>query len=83
MYGADVMGKSREEVQKQADLWVDWFGNNAPDKTFFWYIIDEPRTVVYPWIKERTEWVKSNPGTGKVTSCFYNQQLCGRTLRLH
>jgi hypothetical protein len=70
MYGAGVMGKNREEVQLQADLWVDWFRNNAPDKTFFWYIIDEPRPSVYPWIKERTEWVKSSPGTGKSLPVF-------------
>jgi hypothetical protein len=81
MYGADIMGNSKEEVQKQADLWVGWFRNNAPDKTFFWYIKDEPGKSAYPWIKERAEWIKSNAGPGKLLPVFttssYLAELAG------
>ena len=81
MYGADVMGNNKADVQKQADLWVDWFRANAPGITYFWYIIDEPGKGVYPWIKERSEWVKSNPGPGKslpiFTTTHYQEELAG------
>jgi hypothetical protein len=81
IYGAAVMGNNEADVQQQADLWVDWFMKNAPGISYFWYIIDEPGKEVYPWIKERSEWVKSNPGPGKslpiFTTTSYNEALSG------
>lgn len=79
MYGSEVMGNTKVDIQKQADLWVDWFRANAPHIIYFWYIIDEPGKDVYPWIKERAEWVKSNPGPGKLlpifTTTHYQEEL--------
>jgi len=81
MYGSEVMGNAEAGVQKQADLWVDWFRANAPGIIYFWYIIDEPGKSVYPWIQERAEWVKSNPGPGKslpiFTTTHYQEELAG------
>ncbi|MBY5957360.1 hypothetical protein KUV50_04375 [Membranicola marinus] len=33
MYGTDVLGNTKEEIQLQSDLWVTWFKSNAPDVT--------------------------------------------------
>jgi len=80
MYGSRVMGDTKAEVQKQADLWVEWFDKNAPEIIFFWYIIDEPHTnELFKWIRERAGWVKSNPGIGKAlpifTTTHYREEL--------
>lgn len=79
MYGANVLGNNRSEVHQQSDLWVNWFNDNSPDITYFWYITDEPPKDKYPWIKERAGWVKSNPGPGKNLQVFtttgYNEEL--------
>jgi len=81
MYGSNALGNTRPEVQKQADLWVDWFSKNAPGITYFWYITDEPTPREYPWIKEKAGWVKSNPGPGKslpvFTTTHYQEALAG------
>jgi hypothetical protein len=81
MYAAPVMGNSKSLVQKQADLWVDWFQKNAPQATYFWYIIDEPREDKHAWIRERADWIKSNPGAGKALPVFtttgYQEALTG------
>ena len=65
MYGADVLGDTKEKIRTESDKWVKWFKENAPGVTCFWYIIDEPGPVQFPWILERTGWLKSNPGPGK------------------
>lgn len=70
MYGADILGNSKTEMQQESDLWVTWLRENAPDVTYFWYMTDEPPLSKYPWIKERAEWVKSNPGPGKDLPTF-------------
>jgi len=70
MYGANVLGNTKTEMQQQSNLWVTWFGQNAPDVTYFWYMTDEPPLSRYPWIKERAEWLKSNPGPGKDLPTF-------------
>ncbi len=64
MYGRQVLGNTKESVQKESDKWVLWFEDNAPEVKYFWYMIDEPGPVQYPWIKERASWIKSNPGPG-------------------
>ncbi len=81
MYGSKVMGNTKEVVQKQADLWVEWFSKNAPAVTYFWYITDEPGEDKYPWIRERAEWIKSNNGSCKnlpvFTTTAYKKDLAG------
>lgn len=81
VYGSPVMGNSKSEIQKQADLWVEWFQKNAPGVKYFWYIIDEPNEKLYPWIKERSGWIKSNSGIGKSLPVFttraYQKELLG------
>jgi len=81
MYGGKVMGDSKNEVWRQSDLWVNWFQKNAPTVTYFWYLIDEPTEPKFAWIKERTEWLKSNPESGKSLRVFttrsYAQALSG------
>ncbi len=64
MYGSPVLGETKETIQIESDKWVHWFQENVPGVTFFWYIIDEPGPVQFPWILERTGWLKSNPGPG-------------------
>jgi len=70
MYGAQVLGQTKSEVRKQANLWVDWFQKNAPDVKYFWYMTDEPDSARYAWVKERAEWIHSNPGSGKALPVF-------------
>ncbi len=81
MYGSltDRVFDSRESAWRESDRWVSWFEANAPKVTFFWYIIDEPGEVIFPWIKERAGWIHSNPGPGKklpvFTTRFYSPEL--------
>lgn len=70
MYGAKVMGDTKEKVQEQSDLWVNWFDLNAKDATYFWYICDEPATSDFTWINEKASWIRSNPGPGKNLAIF-------------
>jgi hypothetical protein len=81
MYGSNVMGNEKTEVQHQADLWVNWFKENAPKAIYFWYLTDEPPRSRYPWIIERGDWINSNPGSGKDLPVFttrgYQQDLAG------
>jgi len=64
MYGARVLGNTKESVQNESDKWVRWFEKEAPDTKYFLYLIDEPGPVQFPWILERADWVKSNTGPG-------------------
>ena len=81
MYGSRVLGQTKSEVQKASDEWVNWFNKHAPDVRYFWYITDEPDSSRYPWVKERAEWIHSNPGTGKslpvFTTTTYHKELSG------
>ena len=81
MYASPVLGNTKEAIQEQADRWVSWFKSNAPGVTYFWYIIDEPLKDKYEWIRERSGWVKSNPGPGKLLPVFtttnYQEELKG------
>jgi hypothetical protein len=71
VYGADIMGQTKDAVQSQSNQWVDWFQKNSPGTRYFWYIIDEPQDKkLFPWIKERASWVKTNPGSGKRLPIF-------------
>lgn len=70
MYGSPIMGSTKEEVQKQSNLWVDWFNKNAPGISYFWYMTDEPPKDRYPWVLERGSWIKDNPGVGKALPLF-------------
>jgi hypothetical protein len=81
MNSTPVLGTNKTNVQKQSDLWVDWFEKNAPGVTYFGYMIDEPLPDKYVWIKERAVWIKSNPGKDKslpsFTTTSYNKELAG------
>ncbi|HUQ66125.1 MAG TPA: glycoside hydrolase domain-containing protein [Flavitalea sp.] len=70
MYSSPVLGETKEEVQKQSDLWVNWFNKSSPSTRYFWYIIDEPRKDKHEWIRERANWVKKNPGPGRSLPIF-------------
>lgn len=70
MYGSAIMGNTKEEVQQQANLWVKWFKDNSPNTTYFWYMTDEPPKSRYPWVLERSSWIKTNPGIGKTLPLF-------------
>ncbi|MBW7995458.1 MAG: DUF4091 domain-containing protein [Candidatus Glassbacteria bacterium] len=76
MYGAitDRVMNSMENTRAESDKWVSWFEKNAPDVTYFWYMIDEPGKVQFPWIKEHADWVHSNPGPGKRLPVFTTRQ---------
>jgi hypothetical protein len=65
MYGARVLGNTKEKMQEESDKWVLWFEANAPKVDFFKYLIDEPGPAQYAYINEEARWIKSNPGPGK------------------
>ncbi len=72
IYGS-ITGRAfadRESAWRESDRWVTWFEKNAPNVTYFWYMIDEPGEVQFPWIKERAGWVHGNPGPGKKLPVF-------------
>jgi len=81
MYGGNVMGDTKEEVQMQADLWVNWFDENSPKTVYFRYLIDEPTEEKHAWVNERGKWIDSNPGVGKklplFTTTHFQQPLEG------
>ncbi len=81
IYGNPVLGNVKDTVQKQANLWVNWFNKNAPLVKYFWYLIDEPLEDKYSWIRERAGWIKTNPGAGKSLPIFtttnYTKALLG------
>jgi hypothetical protein len=82
MYGSPVMGNTKSDVQKQADLWVGWFAEEAPEIIYFWYIIDEPHDAeTFAWIRERAGWIKSNSAAGRslpvFTTSHYREDLDG------
>ncbi len=64
MYGSQVLGTTKEEMQKESDKWALWFEKNVPGITFFKYMIDEPGPSQYSFINEQVSWIKSNPGPG-------------------
>ncbi|MFD2101478.1 hypothetical protein [Flagellimonas iocasae] len=79
IYGNPVLGRTKDSVQSESNKWVTWFEENSPDTRYFWYMIDEPGEVQYPYIKQNAEWVKSNPGPGKrlpiFTTTAYKEEL--------
>ena len=75
MYGADVLNReSRETVQRQSDLWVDWFTKNAPSVEYFYYIIDEPGPTQFYWIDRIARWIHENPGPGRKLPVFLTRK---------
>jgi len=83
MYGS-ITGRafgSEERARNESDRWVEWFDKNAPGVVYFWYMIDEPGRVQFPWITERASWVKNNPGPGRRLPIFitreYTPELAG------
>ena len=72
MYGSitDSRMNSEQAVREESDSWVNWFAKNAPDAVYFWYLIDEPGKVQYPYIREHAAWVHHNPGPGKALPVF-------------
>ncbi|MFH0759741.1 MAG: glycoside hydrolase domain-containing protein [Bacteroidota bacterium] len=65
MYGSQVLGTTKKEIQAECDKWVLWFGKNAPGVNYFKYMIDEPGPSQYAFINEQAGWMKSNPGPGR------------------
>jgi hypothetical protein len=65
MYGGRVLGNTKKKIQEESDKWVQWFEKNAPDVTYFKYMIDEPGPAQYSFINEEAGWIKSNPGPGR------------------
>ena len=70
MYGGNVLGDTKESNQEQSNLWVNWFSKNAPDVTYFHYVIDEPGEEKHDWLKQKAQWIKSNSGAGKNLPLF-------------
>jgi hypothetical protein len=65
MYGGRNLGDTMEKMREESDKWVTWFEKNAPDVTYFKYMIDEPGPAQYDFINREAGWIKSNPGPGK------------------
>ena len=57
-------GDTEGEYRTNSDAWVNWFDANAPNVEYFLYLIDEPQSDMYDWIKQRADWIHNNPGPG-------------------
>ena len=79
IYGGKVLGETKESIQAESNKWVSWFEANSPSTKYFWYMIDEPGPIQYPWIKQNASWIKSNPGAGSRLPIFitnpYREEL--------
>jgi hypothetical protein len=53
---------------------VEWFEENAPGVRYFNYLIDEPGSSQYEWIRERSGWIKNNPGPGGRMPVFITRE---------
>ena len=67
----------KELAWRESDRWVEWFEKNAPGVTYFWYVIDEPGEVQFPWNRERAEWIHGNPGPGGRLPVFTTRAWVG------
>lgn len=74
MYGSNVLGDSRESMQRESDKWVQWFEENAPNVQYYWYMIDEPGEVQFPYIREQAGWIHDNPGPGSELPVFTTRE---------
>jgi len=75
MYGEDVLGREDQtSVQRQSDLWVEWFRQHAPAVEYFYYIIDEPGPSQFYWIDRIAGWIHNNPGPGKKLPVFLTRE---------
>ncbi|MFC1537404.1 glycoside hydrolase domain-containing protein [Gemmatimonadota bacterium] len=74
MYGGSVMGDNESEVRAEADKWVNWFDENAPGVRYFWYLIDEPGSDKFDWIKERAGWIHNYEGAGSRMPVFTTRE---------
>ena len=76
IYGSitNTVMNTKEKAQAESDRWVRWFEENAPGVRYFWYIIDEPGKVQFPFIKERAGWIHNNPGPGRRLPVFTTRE---------
>ncbi|WP_177182627.1 DUF4091 domain-containing protein [Paenibacillus sp. OV219] len=65
MYGAKVLGSEPEEMQREADKWVEYFEALKWPGSYFCYLIDEPLPAKYEWIREQAAIVHDSVGAGK------------------
>ncbi len=74
MYGGTPLGNSIDSVREQSDLWVRWFEDNSPGTRYFRYLVDEPGSDLFPWIRDRAAWIHDNPGPGKRMPVFITRE---------
>jgi hypothetical protein len=78
MYGAHIMGRTDEELLEEAAKWQAWFAEKDWDGAYFWYILDEPRSDKYQWIRDRSALLKSHGIDIPVfTTSSYKEELDG------
>jgi hypothetical protein len=68
---------TEEGYRAESDRWVTWFQGNAPDVAYFLYLTDEPKPddkETVAWIRERADWIHSNPGPGRELPIFITVQ---------
>ncbi len=68
---------TEEGYRAESDRWVEWFQANAPEVAYFLYLTDEPKPdngEIVAWIKERADWIHSNPGPGRELPIFITVQ---------
>jgi len=63
-YGAVSDSETREQLWRKFDSYAEWFSANAPRVLPFIYLIDEPGPKMFPWVREKSAWIKDNPGPG-------------------
>lgn len=64
---------TESDMRTHSDAWVNWFQSNAPNTDFFLYLIDE--STNYAQIEQWAQWIKNNPGPGKLLSSFATMDL--------
>jgi hypothetical protein len=58
-----------------ADAVVSWFDQNAPDTTYFEYLIDEAPTGELVIANTWAQWIKNDPGIGKRLKSFLTMDI--------
>ncbi|RAP75979.1 DUF4091 domain-containing protein [Paenibacillus montanisoli] len=70
MYGASVLGREQEAMQREVDKWVRYFEELNWPGVYFNYLIDEPLPAKYEWIREQAGIIHGSPGAGNRLPLF-------------
>jgi hypothetical protein len=63
-YGAVSDSETKAVLWRKFDDYAKWFSVNAPGVLPFIYLTDEPGPQMFPWVREKSAWIRENPGPG-------------------